>query len=81
MMTKPTMVSCLTVAFLLTSGGLNRAQQRLPTDEPEPLQYRTWTDSTGKYQLEAAMVDYKDGAVHLRKKDGETAVVPRGKLS
>jgi outer membrane protein assembly factor BamB len=80
-MTNPNRTFCLTVAMLLTSGGLGRAQQPLPTNKEGPLQYRTWTDSTGRYQTEAAMVDYKDGTVHLRKRDGRTAIVPRLKLS
>lgn len=45
------------------------------------LEFRTWTDSTGNYQTEAAMVDYADGKVHLRKTDGQVREVPLSKLS
>ena len=39
-------------------------------DEPEPTDFRTWTDISGKFTLEAAMVKFADGKVHLQKKDG-----------
>lgn len=42
---------------------------------------REWTDSTGKYRVEAELVDFKDGSVHLRKKNGQVLLVPLEKLS
>jgi len=36
-------------------------------DQPE---YRTWTARSGKYQIEAAFGELKDGKVTLKKKDG-----------
>lgn len=42
---------------------------------------RTWKDSTGKYSVEAEMVDFEDGKVQLRKSDGLVVAVPLAKLS
>ena len=42
---------------------------------------RTWTDSTGKYTVEAELLDFKDGNVQLKKEDGKTVNVPIEKLS
>jgi hypothetical protein len=42
---------------------------------------RTWTDSTGKYKIEAAFVEVKDGAVRLRRPDGRVVKLPLAKLS
>ncbi len=47
-------------------------------DKPTP---RKWTDSSGKYTVEADFVDFKDGKVQLRKHDGKTVTVPIEKLS
>lgn len=46
----------------------------------EPL-FRKWTDSTGKYTLEASVVAVKRGYVKLEKRDGSTVVLPISKLS
>lgn len=42
---------------------------------------RTWTDRTGKFRIEAEFVGVEDGAVTLRKEDGEEIEVPLDKLS
>lgn len=42
---------------------------------------RRWTDSTGKYTVEAEFVGFKDGKVQLKKEDGKTITVPIDKLS
>lgn len=34
------------------------------------LEMREWTDATGKYKTQAALVQFKDGRVYLRTKDG-----------
>jgi hypothetical protein len=44
-------------------------------------QSRTWTDNTGKFKLEAAFVEVKDGAVRLRRPDGRIVKLPLAKLS
>ena len=45
-----------------------------------PLQRRTWTDSTGKYTVEAEFAGMEAGKVSLRKADGAVAVVPVKRL-
>jgi serine protease Do len=42
---------------------------------------RWWTDATGKFRTEAVLLGVKSGQVTLRKKTGETIVVPVAKLS
>ncbi len=61
----------LTIGFL--SGNL-RAQD---ADE-----YRTWTDVTGKFKIEAMFVEFSDGQVVLKRKDtGKTLSVPIKRMS
>lgn len=43
--------------------------------------FRTWTDATGRYTVEAEFDDHEDGQVHLKKKDGSVIAVPIEKLS
>jgi hypothetical protein len=45
------------------------------------LEYRTWSDATGTYQVVAAMVSYEDKKVTLQKKEGGTLRIPVEKLS
>ena len=42
---------------------------------------REWTDTTGKFKIEAELVSVADGNVQLRKKDGSMISVPLDKLS
>jgi formylglycine-generating enzyme required for sulfatase activity len=42
---------------------------------------RQWTDSTGKFKVEAEFVEFKDGAVRLKKASGSTFTIPFEKLS
>ena len=71
----------LSVALLLANAFAYPAE--LPStataDDDSPL--RTWSDSTGSYQTEAAMVEYADGKVHLRQRDGQVIAVSVSKLS
>jgi outer membrane protein assembly factor BamB len=69
----------LVLAALLADGTWAQFEAAPPADTT--LDYRTWTDSTGKYRTEAAMVDYADGKVHLRLRNGRTVLVPRTRLS
>lgn len=46
-----------------------------------PLGAREWTDSTGKFKIEAEFVELKDGKVALKKADGTTLSIPLEKLS
>jgi hypothetical protein len=51
-----------------------------PTATPNT-RMRKWTDSTGTHTIEAEFVDFKDGKVRLKKKDGSIVSVSREKLS
>ncbi len=42
---------------------------------------RTWTDSTGKFKVEAVLISNEDGKVRLRKKDKRVVELPFAKLS
>lgn len=42
---------------------------------------RTWKDSSGKFQVEAEFVGFKDGKVTLRKAGGESLTIPSSRLS
>jgi hypothetical protein len=43
--------------------------------------YRIWNDSTGQHQTEGKLLDFEDGKVVLKKKDGTTVTVPLERLS
>ena len=81
MVTKPAEALGLMIALLLASGVATAAEELAPAAEQDELPLRTWSDLTGQYQTEAAMVKYADGKVHLRKADGSTVAVPVSKLS
>jgi outer membrane protein assembly factor BamB len=54
----------------------------VPTQPAPPAPaWRTWTDSTGRYRVEAVYEGLKDGKVVLLKKDGGRAMVPLDRLS
>lgn len=59
------------------------AQAELPPSVPTPSEseYRTWTDASGKFQVEAEFVSYAMGLVKLRKRDGAIITLPLEKLS
>ncbi len=42
---------------------------------------RVWTDSTGKYQVRARLVEIADGKVRLLKESGRFTTVPLARLS
>jgi hypothetical protein len=44
-------------------------------------QYRTWTDTTGRFTMEAALADRSSATVVLRKRDGTTSSIPVDRLS
>ena len=70
--------SCITLALLLAVGCTGLAPHLSSADERDDLQFRTWTDASGRYQTEAAMIKFMDGKVRLQKKDGKTIAVPAG---
>jgi hypothetical protein len=55
--------------------------QAKDADEQASGDYRTWTDISGNFTVEAAMLKFKGGKVHLRKEDGKVIQVTIGKLS
>jgi hypothetical protein len=59
----------LCLALLILSDAIVTAQQR------------KWTDSTGKFSVDAEFVDAKDGTVTLRRSSGKTVKVPVARLS
>ena len=52
-----------------------------PFSNCEAEDLRTWTDSTGKYSIEAEFHEFKDSKVHLRRADGTVIAIPASKLS
>jgi hypothetical protein len=42
---------------------------------------RTWTDSTGKYRIQATLLDFDGKVVRLKRPDGKTIALPLEKLS
>ena len=65
----------LTASLLLTAGPAGAED---PADE---LKFRTWTDSSGTHETEAALIRYENGNVHLQKPDGATVTLPLKRLS
>jgi WD40 repeat protein len=52
-----------------------------PFEAEDPKEQRTWTDSSGKFKIEAVFVELADGKVNLKKADGSTVKVALEKLS
>jgi hypothetical protein len=50
-------------------------------DVPSLSGFRTWTDSTGQYQVEALLLNVAKGTATFKKKNGRVAKVPLGRLS
>ncbi len=71
----------VSVAVLLAAAFAYPAELPSAADAENDSPLRTWSDSTGRYQTEAAMVDYADGKVRLRKTDGQILAVSVSKLS
>ncbi len=49
--------------------------------ESQSKEYRIWTDNTGRFSIEAVLVESKGGNVRLRKRDGSEVSLPIEKLS
>ncbi len=47
---------------------------------PEAMYGRTWTDASGKHQIEAELLGFRDGLVHLKKPDGTVLNIALDKL-
>jgi len=52
-----------------------------PTEPPEEEPVRTWTDRTGQYKIEAALIEVKRGKVRLKTEEGKILSIPFNKLS
>jgi hypothetical protein len=50
-------------------------------EKPQQPEFRTWTDTTGKFKTDAVFVEFKDGIVQLKKRNGSVVSVPIEKLS
>jgi hypothetical protein len=50
-------------------------------DSPPTSSVRKWTDRSGKFSIDAELLDFKDGTVRLKKEDGHILVLPVEKLS
>lgn len=61
--------------------GTGQEKSRASKEQPKQTKLRTWTDSTGKYKVEAAFIELKDGKAVLRREDGKTVGVTVEKLS
>ena len=79
MIAKVASICCVVFTLVAVAGHVAAAQQ--PSGNSEDTVYRTWTDSTGLYRTEAAMLKYANGQVHLQKADGSMLTVDIGKLS
>lgn len=60
--------------------GTGRSAPSKPGGSPER-ETRLWTDSTGKFKIEAKYDSLNDGVVHLIKPDGTLTKIPLDKLS
>jgi len=56
-------------------------EQKKPPTKASSYTLRTWTDSTGKYTVEAKFRGVIAGMVRLEKADGQKITLPMGKLS
>ena len=59
----------------------NKSPFNVPGDTTTTNKTRTWTDASGQFKIEAEFVAMIDGAVQLRKPNGEIISVPVDKLS
>jgi len=50
-------------------------------DEPVTLDFRTWTDTSGKFKVEAVYIEYDGENVTLQKRNGDKSVLPFVRLS
>jgi len=66
--------------WLLISGPPLCAQVEPPgAEQPEP-EFRTWTDATGQFHIEAALLRFVDGKAHLKKRDGRVILISPAQL-
>ncbi len=63
------------------ASGAAAAAEQAPARTAHGRGMRTWTDASGKYKTEAEFVEFKDGKVTLKKKNGKTVTLPLDRLS
>lgn len=72
--------SLLTAALLYVPVTMAVAQEP-ESDVPAADELRQWTDTTGKFQIDAIFVNFADDQVTLQRDDGSTLKVPLARLS
>ena len=60
---------------------LAKLEQKRRVEQEFLARSRSWTDSTGEYQVTAVLADANDWGVKLRKADGSFVTVPMNRLS
>ncbi len=68
------------LALLLFPTGQLQAQATPSAGQPD-VEFRTWTDITGQYRVEAVLLRFVDGKAYLKKRDGRVVTLPPGQLS
>ena len=69
------------VTLCLAQMATNAARRADAADAGPPPAYRIWNDSSGQHQTEAKLLDFEDGSVSLKKKDGSIITIPVQRLS
>ena len=69
------LVAAIAGLLLLLHVEFSRAKPETDSNPSRREESRTWTDRSGTYHLDAALVEFKDGKVTLKKKDGTTLKV------
>jgi len=64
---------------LLAGGNVEEEPEQKPAGE-DTTEWRTWTDATGGFTVEAKFIELKDGKAKLEKRDGTSIKVPSDKF-
>ena len=71
-----------TLLIAVVAGGfLTPCVAQEPGDAPPAAELRQWTDTTGKFQIDAKFIAFADNQVTLEREDGSTLMVPISRLS
>ncbi|NNE00376.1 MAG: hypothetical protein HKN47_23910 [Pirellulaceae bacterium] len=52
-----------------------------PNSGSDPAGIREWTDKTGRYKIQAELIDVSDDVAKLKRDDGKLIQIPISKLS
>jgi hypothetical protein len=79
----PLSISALLCLALAANPDTSSAQSAAtqPSANQTPSAVRTWTDASGKFTVDAELVDTRDGKASLRKRDGKVTTIAIEKLS